>query len=61
MELTEFNVSLNEVEGEVPTFYCFNQLKRTLKAKHDKLDLKIIPLVMKDKKCKICYRSTKYG
>lgn len=46
IDLCEFNVSLNEAEEGVKSFYCFNQMTRIMRNNHDKLEIKLVPLTL---------------
>lgn len=60
-ELTEFSVSIMDSDETCPSFFCFQQLNRTLKNNHDRLDLKLVPLSMGPKYCRVCYKSGLFG
>jgi hypothetical protein len=60
-ELVEFEVTINDADYSQPSFHCFQQLSRTLKNNHDRLDLKLIPLTMGTKYCRVIYRSALFG
>lgn len=60
-ELAEFSVSVNDADEFHPTFYCFQNLSRTLKNNHDKIDLKLVPLSLGYKYCRVIYKSALFG
>lgn len=60
-ELAEFAVSIVDVDEVYPSFYCFQQMNRTLKNNHDRLDIKLVPLTLGYKYCRVCYKSPIFG
>jgi hypothetical protein len=61
IDISEFSVSLNEADEGVKSFYCFSQMTRILRNNHDRLDIKLVPLTLEPKFCRVCYRSSTYG